>query len=294
MNHRSAKTEGRMCVEKRGDLSLPKKIKRYLQKHAISVLLIGTLLFPLSACSTNSQSKHESDNAQPIFSSVPETELLEPTHTSASELSSESTLMQPETEAVTNPSPDPEPVEDESWKLLLVNADHPLPADYSVTLKELRNGHHVDERIYPELQQMFDDARAAGIYPLINESFRTAERQQEILDKYIAGYEASGMSHEQAVDQALTIVAVPGTSEHQLGLALDIIAEYDADSTATWQWLKENSWRYGFIHRYPAEKEAVTGITYEPWHFRYVGAEAAKEITERGLCLEEYVLGEPH
>lgn len=178
---------------------------------------------------------------------------------------------------------------DESWKLLLVNADHPLPEGFTVNLKELRNGHHVDERIYPELQQMFDDARAAGIYPFINESFRTAERQQQIMDSYIARYEAQGMSHDEAVKQAHSLVAEPGTSEHQLGLALDIIAEFDADSTATWNWLRDNAWRYGFILRYPADKVDLTGIDYEPWHFRYVGKEAAREITERGVCLEEYL-----
>lgn len=178
---------------------------------------------------------------------------------------------------------------DESWKLLLVNADHPLPDGFTVSLKELRNGHHVDERIYPELQQMFDDARAAGIYPFINESFRTAERQQQIMDSYITRYEAQGMSHDEAVKQAHSLVAEPGTSEHQLGLALDIIAEFDADSTATWNWLRDNAWRYGFILRYPADKVDLTGIDYEPWHFRYVGKEAAREITERGICLEEYL-----
>ena len=193
----------------------------------------------------------------------------------------------PATEAPSEPTPE----EDDSWKLILVNADHPLPEGYTMKLKELRNGHRVDERIYPELQQMFDDARAVGIHPFINESFRTAERQQQILDNYIAGYEAQGMSHEEAVKQAREIVALPGTSEHQLGLALDIIAEFDGDSTATWVWLKENCWHYGFILRYPEGKEAITGYAYEAWHFRYVGVDAAKEIMERGICLEEY-LGE--
>ena len=197
-----------------------------------------------------------------------------------------------DTEASSVPAetvPPTEPPADEDWKLLLVNKDHPLPEGFTVELKELRNGHRVDARIYPELQQMFDDARAAGIYPFVNESFRSAERQQQIMDKYIANYEAQGMSHEAAVEKALTVVAVPGTSEHQLGLALDLIAEYDGDSTATWNWLRENCQRYGFILRYPAEKEAITGISYEPWHFRYVGTAAATEIMERGLCLEEYL-----
>ena len=203
------------------------------------------------------------------------------------------TTAAPTGEPIQPPSSEPAPAEPtpgaEDWKLLLVNADHPLPEGFTVTLKQLRNGQAVDERIYPELQQMFDDARKAGIYPLINESFRTAERQQEILDKYIAKYKAEGLSQEAAEAKALTVVAVPGTSEHQLGLALDIIAEYDSDNTATWNWLRDNSWRYGFILRYPADKEAVTGITYEAWHFRYVGVPTAQEITESGLCLEEYL-----
>ncbi len=203
-------------------------------------------------------------------------------------------LTLPDTEGQTVPSStepaptEPEPDED-AWKLVLVNADHPLPEGFTVQLKALRNGHYVDERMYPELQQMFDDARAVGIYPLINESFRTAERQQQILDKYVKKYEDAGMSHDDAVAKALTIVAVPGTSEHQLGLALDIIAEYDSDNNPTWNWLRDNCWRYGFILRYPKGKEEITGIDYEPWHFRYVGVPTAQEITESGLCLEEYL-----
>ena len=192
----------------------------------------------------------------------------------------------------TEPASEEDPAQTDAgddWKLILVNADHPMPEGYSVTLKELRNDQWVDERIYPELQQMFDDARAEGIYPLINESYRSAERQQEILDNYIAAYEAEGLSTEEAQQRALEVVAKPGTSEHQLGLALDIIVEYEEDSTVTWQWLKENCWRYGFILRYPEDKTEITGISYEPWHFRYVGAEAAQQITERGITLEEYL-----
>ena len=175
--------------------------------------------------------------------------------------------------------------EDDSWKLILVNADHPLPEGYTVTLKALRNGHYVDERIYPELQQMFDDARAQGIYPFINESYRTAERQQQIMDNYIARYENQGMSHDAAVAKALTIVAVPGTSEHQLGIAADI----GGAVYAIYDWLAEHSWEYGFILRYPPDKTDITGINGEQWHYRYVGPEAAREIFERGVTLEEYL-----
>ena len=109
-----------------------------------------------------------------------------------------------------------------------------------------------------------------------------------------------GLSREEATAQAGTVVAVPGTSEHQTGLAVDLVDKSyqhldDAQaSTDVQQWLMENSWKYGFILRYPAEKSDVTGIIYEPWHYRYVGKPAAREMRELGLCLEEYIewLGE--
>ena len=266
---------------------------------AIAVLLVLAavvflIVYGLHGCSPDAPP----ESSGTVSTDAPSTGSPERTEPSEMEAPS-GTEAPPETEKPTEPpvsaetdAPETEPtevVEDESWKLILVNADHSLPEGFTVQLKELRNGHQVDERIYPELQQMFDDARAAGIYPLINESFRTAERQQQILDKYIANYEASGLSHADAVAKARELVALPGTSEHQLGLALDIIAEYEADSSATWEWLKQNCWRYGFILRYPADKVEITGIAYEPWHFRYVGLPAAQEIMEQGLCLEEYL-----
>ena len=104
-----------------------------------------------------------------------------------------------------------------------------------------------------------------------------------------------GYSYERAVEEAGTVVAVPGTSEHQTGLALDIVdASYQhldeaQEDTQVQQWLMEHSWEYGFVLRYPSGKSETTGIIYEPWHYRYVGREAAREMTELGLCLEEYV-----
>ena len=85
-------------------------------------------------------------------------------------------------------------------------------------------------------------------------------------------------------------VAIPGTSEHELGLAVDINADKEQSSNEeVYNWLAENAWRYGFILRYPQGKEDITGIDYEPWHYRYVGKEVAKEIYEAGITLEEYV-----
>lgn len=149
----------------------------------------------------------------------------------------------------------------------------------------------MDSRIYPDLQEMFDDARAVGLNPYVNSGYRTAQVQQSLMDEEINDYMVQGYSEAEARRLAEQWVAVPGTSEHQLGLAVDISMEDTATQTTSdmWQWLMKNSYKYGFILRYPEDKTNITGISYEPWHYRYVGREAAEEIYRSGLCLEEYL-----
>jgi D-alanyl-D-alanine carboxypeptidase len=187
------------------------------------------------------------------------------------------------------------PIDPNDWRLLLVNAQHSLPEGFEVSLTELKNGQAVDERCYPDLQQMMDDCRAAGLQPLICSSYRTQERQQELFDNKVARLKQQGLSDEEAYAQAATVIAVPGTSEHQTGLAVDIVdysnqnLDESQESTPVQQWLHDNCGRYGFILRYLKDKAAITGISYESWHYRYVGREAAQAMDEQGLCLEEYL-----
>ncbi len=181
--------------------------------------------------------------------------------------------------------------EADDWQLLLVNQWNSLPDGYAPELTELWNGESVDSRIYPDLQEMFDDARAVGLNPYVNSGYRTAQVQQSLMDEEINDYMVQGYSEAEARRLAEQWVAVPGTSEHQLGLAVDISMEDTATQTTSdmWQWLMKNSYKYGFILRYPEDKTDITGISYEPWHYRYVGREAAEEIYRSGLCLEEYL-----
>lgn len=178
------------------------------------------------------------------------------------------------------------------WKLILVNKTHPIPDNYKVKLTTLANGKKVDSRIYPALQKMFNAARASGLGLFVREGYRTQKAQQQIMDEKIAYYQDQGNSKKDAKKLAKEYVATPGTSEHQLGLSVDINADTDeCSSDQLYEWLDENAYKYGFIKRYPEDKTSITGINNEPWHYRYVGKAAAWKMQKKHLCLEEY-LGE--
>lgn len=193
--------------------------------------------------------------------------------------------------------PENTPLEDAPWNLILVNRWNPLPEDHSITTTQLRNGQAVDERCYDDLQAMLDACRADGLSPVVCSSYRTWEKQETLYNNLVNKLIAQGYSEGDAKEAAGKEIAVPGTSEHQSGLAVDIvdlsyqILDSAQEDTPVQKWLIEHCWEYGFILRYPNGKSELTGIIYEPWHYRYVGKEAAKEITEAGLCLEEYLAG---
>ena len=176
------------------------------------------------------------------------------------------------------------------WNLILVNDNYSIPNNYEVKLTELSNGEKVDSRIYPQLQQMFDDARATGLELFVREGYRTSQDQKDIMDERIQQYRDEGYSQSEAKKLAEEYVAEPGTSEHELGIAVDINADTSkCSSDAVYTWLANNAYRYGFIKRYPEDKIEITGVNNEPWHYRYVGIDVAQEMQEKGLCLEEYI-----
>lgn len=180
--------------------------------------------------------------------------------------------------------------DDNAWNLILVNKWNPLPESYLVEWTELANGEKVDKRIYPALQEMFDAARNNGFYPVVASGYRTAEEQQGLMDAKIAEFKAEGYSDTEAAGLAEEWVAVPGTSEHQLGIAVDINADgVNSAGYEVYEWLDQNAYQYGFILRFPPDKTEITGVSNEPWHYRYVGVEAATEIYNQGVCLEEYL-----
>ena len=187
--------------------------------------------------------------------------------------------------AVTTTEPKPQPpVPLDDWRLVLVNAAHPLPEDFAVSMTKLSDGHEVDKRCYSDLQAMLDACGAAGLSPRIESAYRDRAAQDARFDAEMTRLVEGGMNHAQAEQEAAKTVAAAGCSEHHLGLAVDIA---DKDSQ---QWLQEHSWEYGFILRYPENTTDITGIIWEPWHYRYVGLEMALEIRDLGgITLEEYI-----
>ena len=187
------------------------------------------------------------------------------------------------------------PAQEEDWKLMLVNPWNKLPENYTVTLKRLANGLQVDERIYDDLNAMLTDCRKTGLQPVVCSAYRSHAAQTRLHNNKIARLRSAGYSYESAVREAARWVAVPGTSEHETGMALDLVSysyqllNEKQENTAEQKWLMEHCWEYGFILRFPKDKTEVTGIGYEPWHYRYVGRENAAKIRESGLCLEEYL-----
>lgn len=193
---------------------------------------------------------------------------------------------------------EPEPVtSDDDWMLVLANPWNKLPEDFSVELTYIDSVHRVDSRIVSDLNAMMSDLASAGHSAFVCSSYRTNSKQTTLYNNEVADYRNRGYSEEDAAIEAAKWVAIPGTSEHQTGLAVDIMSSHylvldeGQEDTAEQQWLMQNSYKYGFILRYPSDKSDVTGIYYEPWHYRYVGKDAAKEIYENGICFEEYLLG---
>lgn len=209
---------------------------------------------------------------------------------------------EPEPEPESEPEPEPEPqpedipaVGAQDWELILVNGDNPMPEGYAPELETITDMYRVDKRIADSVKLMFADAKASGINLIICSAYRSAEKQGENFNSKKQEYIAQGKTEDEAVAVTATIIAKPGTSEHQTGLALDIVTSsyqsLDAgfENTPAFKWLNENAHKYGFILRYPKDKRDITKIIYEPWHYRYVGEKNAAVIKESGLCLEEYI-----
>ncbi len=194
--------------------------------------------------------------------------------------------------------PAPAGLDPEFSCLLLVNPDTPLPQDYDATneLKEVPakylNGElkQVDAEMYPFLMAMLEAAWADGVELYVRSPYRSYATQKMLFENKVQRVIKAGTPADQAEKEAAKVVARPGTSEHQTGLAVDFNSTTNAFETMPqYKWLKENAEDYGFIMRYPSDKEHITKIIYEPWHWRFVGIKVAREMNDLGVTMEEYL-----
>lgn len=182
--------------------------------------------------------------------------------------------------------------EQKLWNLVVVNMSREMPSGYKPELKEIfSTGYYMDARVVPFYEQMYNAAKKDGIILAPYSGYRSYERQERnynnLTETYMSDY---GLSREEAAKKVATVILPPGTSEHNLGLAMDICNTKDSFAfTDEYKWLTENAHKYGFILRYTEDKMDITGIVDEPWHWRYVGTEYAEDIKNSGLCLEEYL-----
>ena len=183
----------------------------------------------------------------------------------------------------------------DDWNLILVNKDNPIPEDYNINTVKIEDDFRVDEKIKEAVENMLEDARKNGLKPVVCSAYRSTKYQTTLFNKKIQEYIRKGFSQEQATEQASNWVTTPGTSEHEIGLSLDIIdngyqiLDENQENTPVQKWLMEHCYEYGFILRYPTEKRDITKINYEPWHYRYVGVKDATIMKEKDYCLEEYI-----
>ena len=201
------------------------------------------------------------------------------------------------------PEPDPNaPADPTLWSLLLTNVSHPLPEGYAPELayvgyNDRNREQYMDVRVADAMAQMLAAAKADGIELVVRSAYRSTAEQTTLFNSMKQDYLNQGMSEEQALAETKKWRNVPGTSEHETGLSADIVGAADlyadlvpALSERDWAvWLKAHAADYGFILRYPSDKTDITGTSFEPWHYRYVGVEDAKKIMAQGICLEEYL-----
>jgi len=179
----------------------------------------------------------------------------------------------------------------DDWRLMLVNYENELPKNYKIELANIDDTRQFDKRAINKLFELQKAMKKDGIRDIwVQSSYRSIKYQQELFDKKVSFYCSQGKTKEEAEKLTLQVINKPGTSEHNLGLAVDFnYVDYSFDKTKGFKWLEENAENYGFILRYRKDKENITKVNYEPWHWRYVGIEHAKKINELDMCLEEYI-----
>ena len=245
-----------------------------------------------TAISQDNQTTEKSESKKP--QETEKGEAPDTTKEASSDTSAPETT-QPVTAVVANPGTMDNPtiitIDEEKWYLTLVNSSYRIPDDYEPDLVYVcGSGERLDRKVAEHYEEMYNAAQKEGINLAPCSGYRSYELQERNYNNKVSFYESQGYSNKDAKVKAATIIMPPGSSEHNLGYAMDIVCVDEwFEDTAEFKWLTENAADYGFIMRYPKDKQDITKVIYEPWHWRYVGVELAKELKDSGLVLEEYM-----
>ena len=258
--------------------------ERYAQRRRFLAGLLLAMLF-FTGCSTDDDEPSNSQQYSKISA-----------HSEESQDSSSAIVAESESKVIVTPA-----ASSADWNLVLVNRENQLAEEIVMELYLTESGYQIDSRIQEPYLQLMEAGKAAGMDFTMISGYRSIEQQQTNYDVNYQNYLASGLSEEEARTKTEEYIALPNASEHITGLAVDITSTAlanqegnsglfpDLENYPEGLWLKENAPKFGFVLRYPKEKEAITGINFEPWHFRYVGIENAMYMTEKNLTLEEYI-----
>ena len=260
----------------------------------------SSFLSEISSVSAITETSSEEQSSEANTTSVPVSTSSKPQSSSKPQTSSKPASSSNKVPSASTSSSAPVKVNlpNGDWRLVIANKQYPLPESYKINVSYASGNYRLDSRIIDAYKSMITAAKNEGITLKIISGFRTYSGQTSLFNNKVNKYLNQGYSREKAKELAAQYVAPPGTSEHLTGLAVDLIStnwySYNSDlnsnfeKTKEFEWLYNNCAEYGFILRYPKDKVEITGYSYEPWHYRYVGVEAAKEIMDSKICLEEY------
>lgn len=276
-------------------LGAPKRVIIVLLTIIVALSAVVVVLIVNNATVRNSKEDMKSSYEAYISSlTANASSNVEHTSSNATPVSSEQAGSASSTTSGSNVSSVPDP---DDWNLRVANSENVLPANFTVETGLITpayardKGMSFDARAVDDLNAMLAAANEDGVNLLVISCFRTLTKQTNLYNAEVQKWLNQGYSEADAKAKAGTIVAVPGTSDHNLGLAVDLNSvEQSFENTRQFTWLQEHAEEYGFVMRYPKHKQDITKIIYEPWHYRYVGVPAAKEMNERDMCLEEYVV----
>ena len=272
--------------------------KRTLRTKIILLVILAVIMVPLIILYKS------------VGDTTPKIKLYDRNQTENSSENQEAQTTEPQTEPQTEPvSEEPQAVSEtktaekkpaaiipitdaEKWNLAIINTKYPLPDSYAPTLSNAISGSNIqlDSRVSERYAEMYAAAKLSGCVLTPYSGYHSYALQETNYNRKVNFYVNQGISAEEANQKASAQVLPAGCSEHNAGLAMDIVsASSDFINTKEYKWLCENAHNYGFILRYPEDKTAITGMNFEPWHWRYVGTQAAKEMKEKNQCLEEYL-----